>query len=128
MSTATTVIENLAARGVTLRVVAGRLEVKPASALTDRDRAAIRAHLAELLSVSRPEWNLDDAIRRMYDADTQVERLGVDGRHPAVQEAGGWVSAAFAAYDTEAFDTALTAFVATVRRVAAGRVARTEVA
>ena len=38
-------------RGITLSAVGGRLEVRPASALTGSDRDAIRAHAADLLAI-----------------------------------------------------------------------------
>jgi hypothetical protein len=57
----------------------------------------------------------------MYDADTLVERLGVDGTRPDVQAAAAAVVAAYETRDVDAFVAAITEFEAVVRRQNATR-------
>ncbi len=127
---AATLLDALQRRGITLSAAAGRLVVHPATALTPDDRAAIRFHLAELVAVvagarqplrgvepaapSDP-WDQPAALRLMFDADTLVERLGVDGRHPAIAAAAARAAGAYAVRDMTALRLALTQFEAAVR-------------
>jgi hypothetical protein len=114
-------------RGIMLSAVGGRLEVRPASALTDRDRDALRSHAADLLAVLNPlpvptsgsePWNAALASRLMYDADTLVEQLGVSGHHPAVNDAAAKAVRASIARDMETLRLVVAEFAGIVRRVA----------
>jgi hypothetical protein len=124
-------VETLRRRGIALSEAGGRLEVRPASALTDRDREAIRSHAADLLAALQspraPEeqagepWDREVAIKLMFNADGLVERLGVDGHHSAIVNAATLVSSASDARDMETLRFALAEFELTVRRVARER-------
>ena len=128
-------ITALRARGFALRVTADRLEVRPAGALTRDDRAAIRSRLPDLIAtlageVTPPQfptpgpagepWNLRTALRLMEAADTEVERLGVDGRHPAVAAGAAMVCDAHATQDPETVRFAVSQFSRILHRLAAG--------
>jgi hypothetical protein len=121
--TAPAILVDFARRGFTLRAVAGRLSVSPASALTSTDRDTIRRRRNELLSILAPgePWDQQAAIRLMLDADALVERLGVDGRHPAISDTAAAVASAYRMRDLETLRFAVAEFEATVRGVAAGR-------
>ena len=127
---AAALLEDLRRRGIALSAAADQLIVQPASALSPADRAAIRRHLAELVAVLTGEakphlgvepatvldpWDQSAALRLMFDADTLVERLGVDGRHPAIAAAAARAAGAYAARDMTALRRALTEFAAAVR-------------
>lgn len=123
--TPTALLTDLRTRGFTLAVTGGALAVRPASALTPADRAAIARHLpavvAALASGNRPpvaEWDDRDAVRLLADADRLVERLGVNGTHPDVAGAAEVVCAAYAARDADALWPAVAAFERVVRRLA----------
>jgi hypothetical protein len=148
--TAPVLLSDLVRRGFTLRAVAGRLAVSPATALTASDREAIRERREELLTTlslsdcqvayvsSCPQsdrstgdgspkrvgeaWNRKLAIRLMYDADTLVERSEVSGRHPAVADAAAMVASAFASRDMETLRFALAEFAVLIRQLACERV------
>jgi hypothetical protein len=113
-------LADLERRGFTLRAVAGSISVVPASGLTPDDRRAIRENRSELLailSVAEP-WDADSAQRLIDGADALVERLGVDGRHPAVAAAAGVVTSALAMRDMETVRFAVAEFIAVVRGLA----------
>lgn len=114
-------ITELRNRGFILRVVAGSLRIAPASALKPRDRDAIRTDLPALIAALSPgnPWNQREALRWMYDADTLVERLGVDGQHPEVAAAAAMVGSAYASCDMETVQFACSEFGVVVRAVAA---------
>ena len=122
---ASELVDALRARGVTLSVANGRLEVRPASALTDPDRALIRVHVTDLLAALNPTtgepWNAAVARRLMYDADTLVGQLGVDGRHPEVTNAAARAVNVSATRDLPALRLAVARFGAIVRRIACER-------
>jgi hypothetical protein len=123
--TATELIETLSKRGIVLSVTGGRLEVRPASALTAPDRAAIGKRLADLIAALSPApslsglepWDRAIAIQLMHDADTLVAESGLDGRHPALVAAGEVVFSAFAARDLETVRFAVAEFAVEIRRV-----------
>jgi hypothetical protein len=101
---ASVLVEALSRRGISLALVAGRLEVRPASSLTHRDRAGIRAHLPDIVAALTPPvvptrpsepiprspagepWDQREALRLMSDADALAKRLGVDGNPPTVAD------------------------------------------
>jgi hypothetical protein len=120
-------IETLSERGIALSVTGGRLEVRPASALTAPERVAIRERIAGLIAVLSPvlsesePWNVSIAIRLMHDADTLVAESGLDARHPALVAASAVVLSAFAARDLETVRFAVAEFAVEVRRVARER-------
>ena len=129
MSTAE-LMDTFRRRGIALSADAGRLMVRPATALTPDDREAIRRYLPELVAVLAvagtpspcPEtavasnsWNRATAHQLMFDADTLVERLGVDGRHPVISTAAARVTDAHMAHDLLALRRALTEFETAVR-------------
>jgi hypothetical protein len=142
VSTAT-LVERLRERGFTFAVEGRAVRVRPASALTQGDRAAIRAELPALLAFlaapgravagNLPDsatehaaelacgelWDPCEAARLMADADAVVERLGVDGRHPEITQAAARVVAAHATRDLETVRFACSEFVAVVRTLAA---------
>jgi hypothetical protein len=114
-------LADLSRRGITVRPVVGRLGVSPTSTLSDEDRAAIREHRAGLLALLTPvaePWDQREALRLMFDADTLVERLRVDGRHPDIQAAAAIVSSAYETCDLKAVRFACSEFMVLVRRVA----------
>ena len=123
-------VDTLRQRGITLSALGGRLEVRPASALTDRDREAIRSHVADLLVVLSPPraptsgaepWDAALASRLLYDADTLVEQLGVSGHHPAVNDAAARAVRASLTRDMETLRFAVAEFTEIVRGVARER-------
>lgn len=59
-----------------------------------------------------------EASKRMYDADTLVEHLGVNGNDPEVQSAAAMVHSAVQTRDMTTVLHALAEFEAVVRRVA----------
>jgi hypothetical protein len=122
--TAPALVADFARRGFTLRAVAGRLSVSPATALTTTDRETIRERRNELLSVLSPgePWDLVTAVRLMHEADTLVVQLGVSGRHPAVVAASAMVTSAFATHDLETVRFAVSEFAVLIRRLARERV------
>lgn len=63
-------------------------------------------------------WDQERASRMMFDADTLVEHLGVNGLHPEIQSAADKVVGANRARDVAKFADAITEFEAVVRRVA----------
>lgn len=78
----------LARRGLTVDLAGDRLAVRPAAALTDADRAAIRAGKAELVRYLSPPaagWDANAARALLADADALVERLGVPNTHPELR-------------------------------------------
>jgi hypothetical protein len=101
------------------------LTVRPSSALTPGDRAAIVRHLPGLVAAVaagvRPAGACDAAaaVRLLTEADTLVERLGVSGTHPAVAAAAGMVCRAYAAGDPAAVRCVVAEFERVVRAVAA---------
>ncbi len=129
--TTAALLDALRRRGITLSTVAGRLVVRPATALTTDDRAAIKDHLAELIAVlaagpssargqpaaARATWHQQMALRLMFEADGLVEKLGVDGRHPVVADAAALVVSAHAVRDMAALRLALCEFETAVRGV-----------
>jgi hypothetical protein len=66
---------------------------------------------------SNEQWDSRVAARLMFDADTRVEQLGVDGRHPMIVNAATMVASAFATRDMETLRLALSEFVVCVREV-----------
>lgn len=121
--TAPELLADLAQRGFSLRTVAGKIVVTPASRLTPEDRDAIgncRADLLAILSPGEP-WNTATALRLMVDADAMVERLGVSGRHPAIADAAAMVTSAFATGDMETLQFAVGQFLTLLREVLAAR-------
>jgi hypothetical protein len=126
--TAPALLTEFARRGLTLRAVAGRLSVSPATALTVNDREVIREHRDELLAVLSPvePWNLAMAIRLMHDADALVEQLGVSGRHPAIADAAAMVTSAHATRDMETIRFAVAEFALFVRGWLASGLSRAE--
>jgi hypothetical protein len=122
--TPSALLADLARRGFTVRAVAGAISVSPASALTPGDRDAIRRLRIELLATLSPgvRWDTATALGLMEAADSLVERLGVDGRHPSVARAAAKVCAAHAAQGMGAVRLACRGFEAVVRGLAADRV------
>lgn len=131
MST-TEIIRTLRRRGLTLLAVEGKLMVRPATGLTTDDREAIRGKVPELvaaLSAERPltpqvevevvseSWDQSAALRMLFDADTLVEQLAVDGRHPEIAAAAARVSDAHLARDARTLRRMLSEFETVVRRV-----------
>ena len=113
-------LASLRGRGFELSAAGGALAVRPGSALTAADRAAITAHRASLvvsLTVGGG-WDAAAAVRRMTDADTLVERLGVSGTLPAVAAAAGRVCRAYAARDDAEYRAAVAGFERAVRAAA----------
>jgi hypothetical protein len=110
-------IASLRARGFRLAVVDGSLRVSPASALTPRDREAIRATLPAVLTtlgVIEP-WDGETALRLMEEADARLERSGVDGNRPEIAAAAAVVVSAHATRDMETLRFALSEFLHAVR-------------
>ncbi len=120
-------------REIAVSIVGGQLVVRPAAKLTSDDREAIRCHLPELITTLTKEsklptdlmsssvpdsWDQQAAIRMMFDADTLVESLGVDGRHPAITATVAQVSRAHAAQNMGALRFALGEFTTLVRKLA----------
>jgi len=121
--TAPAILADFARRGFTLRAVAGRLSVSPATALTVADRKVIRQRRNELLtilSLGEP-WYQKTAIRLMHDAEALVEGRGEDGRHPAITNAAAIVCSAYRTRDMETLRFACREFEATVRGLATHR-------
>lgn len=118
---ASTLVAALRARGFSLRVDAGSLRVTPKSSLTPSDRIAIRAELPALIKDLSPgePWDQTEANRLMVAADSLVERLEVEGRHPEIDSAASMVRSANAARDLETVRLACSEFEAVVRAVAA---------
>lgn len=73
---------------------------------------------APLLTGAEP-WDRRAAVRLLLDADALVERLGIDGRHPAVRDAAAMVTSAFGTRDPETVRFAVAEFTALIRRLAA---------
>lgn len=61
------------------------------------------------------------ALRLIADADALLERLGVDGQHPAVASAAAMVTSAHATRDLETLRFAVAEFTVVVRRLAGMR-------
>lgn len=61
-------------------------------------------------------WDQRRAVRLMYDADTLVERLDVDGTDPEVRSAAALVASAYATRDMETMLYAVNEFEVEVRR------------
>jgi len=127
----TEIIHALRCRGITLLAVEGKLVVRPATGLTSDDRDAIRSNVPELVAalaaerqlasqveveVGSESWDQSAALRMLFDADTLVEQLEVDGRHPEIAAAAARVSDAFVAHDMPALRRALGEFETAVRR------------
>jgi hypothetical protein len=117
----------LRGRGFTLTAAGGRLVVRPASALTDSDRAAIRAALPGLLAAlgtgpgpAADLWDWPTAVGLLTAADTLAERLGVAGTRPAVAAAADAAYRAYARHDLAAVRAAVAEFERVVRSHAAG--------
>ena len=123
----------LAERGIVAGVSAsGTLRVCGASLLTPDEQKWFRAHagaiLAHLASTAvtnsnfslsgKESWDQSAALQMMHDADGLVERLGIDGRHPAVESAAAMVVSAFATHDLETVHFAVVEFEVAVRQVA----------
>ena len=121
--TAPDLLADLTRRGFAVRVASGAIAVTPASALDAADRQAIRERRAELLVILLPGevWDVGTASRLMFDADGLVEKLGVDGRHPAVADAAAMVCSAHLTHELETLRFAVSEFVAVVHRLAAVR-------
>jgi hypothetical protein len=66
-------------------------------------------------------WDQRTALRLLLDADTLVERLGIDGQLPTIREAAAVVTSALATRDLETVRLAVAEFEAVVRGVAASR-------
>jgi hypothetical protein len=118
--TSSTLLSDLTRRGFTVRAAGESIAVAPASELTPDDRQSIREHRAELLallSLAEP-WNADTAIRLMSEADALVERLHVDGQHPAIMAAAAMVTSAHATHDLETVRFAVVEFITLVRQLA----------
>ena len=114
-----------AGRGVRLQVVGGALRCVSAGPLPDDLRDLLAARKQELLvhlggrSITRGQtWAQGEANRLMEAADALVERLGTDGRLPAVQAAAAMVVSALAARDMETVRFAAGEFAAAVRAAA----------
>jgi len=109
-------VVDLRSRGFTLLVADGSLRVSPASALTSSARVAIRADLPALITHRAPGevWDQGEAIRLMYDADTLVDQLEVDGTLPDVAAAASVVAGAFATLDIETVRFAVGEFTVLV--------------
>lgn len=116
--TSAELLVDLTHRGFAVRASNGALVVSPASALGASDRAALKARRDELLALlAAPEpWSADVAHRLMFDADSLVESLGVDGRHAVIAAAAERVTVAHTARDLLALRTAVTQFEGAVRR------------
>ena len=126
-----TLIQHLQGRGFSLAVVAGSLQVHPASRLTVEDRDLLRSHAAAILEhlnrtptdtvpspMSGPEpWDTRVALRLMEEADGLVERLGVNGQHPAVADAAAMVERSHATRDLGTLRSAVAQFTALVHRL-----------
>ena len=113
----------LARRGVTVTAEEGRLGVRPAAALTDADRAALRAGKAELLAYLTPPagaWDIAAVRTLTADADALVERLGVSCTHPDLRPAAKRAAEAIARRDMAALVRAVRAFELLVHRLAVG--------
>jgi hypothetical protein len=115
--------------------------LRPASALTSKDREEIRANLPALLALlAQPAktveryvpaaekavkvaggepWELREVVQMMADVDTIVGRLGVDGRDPEIMEAVARVVAAFEMRDQETVRFACSEMVAVAHRLVA---------
>jgi len=63
-STAATLIADLRARGLVIEAVSDRLKITPPGVLTDADRAALRAHKAELLTLLRAPGAPDQLLEQ----------------------------------------------------------------
>lgn len=68
MNAATDLLAGLRARGLSVVAVANRLDVSPASALTEEDRAAIRAHKPALLDLLAARQG-EKCLPPVHDAD-----------------------------------------------------------
>ncbi len=123
LMTAPELLADLTGRGFTVRTTNGAIAVTPASALSTADREAIRERRAELLGIlsAGEVWDAATASCLMFDADSLVESLGVDGRHPAIANAAATAVIAQLAHDMTAFRNAISEFVVLVRRLAAVR-------
>jgi hypothetical protein len=125
-------IDALRHRGITLLAVKGKLFVRPSPLLTNEDRDAIRGNVMELVAalaaerqsaledgveVTSATWDQSVALRLMFDADTLVEQLAVDGRHPEIAAAAARVCDAHLARDARTLHQALSEFEMIVRRV-----------
>jgi hypothetical protein len=132
-------LQALAGQGIDVFISqSGTLQARPVSRLTFAEQqwlgenaGAILAHLkasaaepAVNVLPSEP-WDARTAIVLMRDADGLVERLGVDGRVPAVSKAAATVVSAFASCDLDAVRFTISEFVALVRRLASERAAAT---
>lgn len=121
----------LAGRGIAVSVApSGLLQVRPASYLTRAERVWLRGHAGAILAHlgatpggrdARPSgsapWDLGAALRLTHGADSLVGQLGVDGRHPRVQDAAAAVVGALATRDMETLRFAVAEFVAVVREL-----------
>jgi hypothetical protein len=120
---ASELLVDLARRGLSLRVVAGKIMVTPASRLTPKDRETIGKYRVDLLAMLSPgePWNTTTALRLMNEADALAERLSVSGRHPEMADAAAMVTSAFATPDLETVRFAVGQFTALVRKHATKR-------
>lgn len=116
-------------RGVRLRELGGRLRCLSVGPLPEDLRTILVARKAELLAhLGSPPpggaepWDGREARRLMEAADALVERLGVDGRHPAVAASAAAVASAYRVRDMETLQLAVAEFEVAVRRQAADRV------
>jgi hypothetical protein len=88
--TAAALVETLRARGVTVRAVGGRLRLRPASAVSADEVAALKRHKPELLRLLAPVDVGDPApALPTLDPDTVHEVLGRDP-DPHVLAAVAW--------------------------------------
>jgi hypothetical protein len=118
-------VNALSARGIALSVVEGRLQARPASALTPQDRDAIRSVLTDLVALLIPvpaltgpePWDPAVAIQLMHDADSLVAQADLDGRHPVLVDAAGMVQDAYFTRDLGTLRFAVTEFAFAVRNV-----------
>jgi hypothetical protein len=113
-------LANFAQRGFTLRAVAGRVSVTPASALTSTDRNAIYESRDELLAIlsAKEPWNQKAAIKLLCEADALVGQFGLSGRRAEVFDAASMVTSAFASRDMETLRFAVVEFDLSIRRLA----------
>jgi hypothetical protein len=124
-------VTHAAGRGVRLQAVGGVLRCLSAGPLPDDLRAALATRKAELLAhLSEPRlkggqpWDRRVALRLMEAADALVERLGVDGRHPAVAGAAAMITSAYVTRDVKTVRFACAEFEAVVRGLGADRARR----
>ncbi|QDU23914.1 hypothetical protein [Urbifossiella limnaea] len=123
--TPSALLSALRGRGFAVAATGGKLTVRPASALTTAEQAAIVTHLSGLVAAVATgvtpavgDRDNDTAVRLLTDADTLVERLRVSGTRPEVNAAAAMVCRAYATGDLAAVRFAVAEFERVVRRLA----------